>query len=115
MDDNGAEEDTKSELPNRIITLHDENGQGMDFEFLDLIEYNGAYYVVLLPAEETEEASELIILQLEESDSEDEESYVGVADERILNAVFEIFKEKAKTSLISLTDPLCRNEGHRTQ
>ncbi len=84
------------ELDN-IIVLNDENGEEIEFEFLDLIEYEGDEYVVLLPNDEDEEdAGEVVILKLEDTDSEDEESYVSVDDEDVLKAVFEIFKEKFK-------------------
>ena len=80
-----------------IIYLNDENGNDVKFEFLDLIEYESEQYVVLLPAEDNEEDNgEVVILKLEDSESEDEESYVSVDDEETLNAVFEIFKEKYK-------------------
>ena len=74
-----------------------EDGNEVEFEFLDLIEYDGESYVVLLPNDdEEEEAGEVLILKLEDNDSEDEESYVSVEDEEILNKVFEIFKDKFK-------------------
>lgn len=80
-----------------IIYLNDENGNDVKFEFLDLIEYESEQYVVLLPAEDNEEDNgEVVILKLEDSESEDEESYVSVEDEEVLNKVFEIFKEKFK-------------------
>ena len=82
------------ELDN-IITLNDEEGNEVEFEFLDLIEFEGEEYVVLLPVEETEDAGEVVILQVEDIDT-DEESYTSVEDEAILNKVFEIFKEKFK-------------------
>lgn len=87
--------DENEEL-NNIITLNDEDGQEVQFEFLDLIEYNEEEYVILLPVEETEEAGEVVILKVEHTESEDEESYVGVEDEEELNAVFAIFKDKFK-------------------
>jgi len=80
----------------KIITLKDEDGNDVEFEFLDLIEYDGIEYVVLLPVEESNEAGEVLILKLEETENEDEESYVGVEDENVLNAVFAIFKDKFK-------------------
>ena len=83
------------ELDN-IIVLNDENGEEIEFEFLDLIEYEGEEYVVLLPTDEEDDAGEVVILKLEDTDSEDEESYVSVDDEDVLQAVFEIFKEKFK-------------------
>ena len=89
-------EDTNNEELDNIIVLNDEEGNEVEFEFLDLIEYEGEEYVVLLPVEETEDAGEVVILKLEDTESEDEESYVSVDDEDILNKVFEIFKEKFK-------------------
>ena len=88
-----------SEEIDNIIDLNDEDGNEVEFEFLDLIEFDGEQYVVLLPtdeSEEDEEAGEVVILKLEDSESEEEESYVSVDDEDILNKVFEIFKEKFK-------------------
>ncbi len=81
-----------------IIVLNDENGEEIRFEFLDLIEYDGEEYVVLLPVieEGEEDSGEVVILKLEESESEDEESYVSVDDEEVLNTVFQMFKEKFK-------------------
>lgn len=80
-----------------IVILNDENGEEVKFEFLDLIELDGEEYVVLLPVEESDEPGEVVILQIEDSDEEsEEESYVSVEDEEILNKVFEIFKEKFK-------------------
>ncbi len=78
-----------------IIILNDENGDEVQFEFLDLIEYEQEEYVVLLPVEE-EYSGEVVILKVEETESETEDSYVSVTDEEVLNAVFEIFKEKFK-------------------
>ena len=87
------------ELDN-ILVLNDEEGNEVEFEFLDIIEYEGEEYVVLLPVEEedTDEAGEVVILKLEDTDDEesDEESYVSVDDEEVLNKVFELFKEKFK-------------------
>ena len=60
-----------NELDN-IIALKDEDGNDVEFEFLDLIEYDGTEYVVLLPMEESDEAYEVVILKLEEGENEDE-------------------------------------------
>ena len=61
-----------------IITLQNEDGEDVNFEFLDFVEFEGNTYVVLLP---------------QEDDGEDE-SYVSVEDDRILQSVFDIFKNK---------------------
>ena len=83
------------EFDNKII-LNDEAGNEVEFEFLDLIEYQGEEFVVLLPCDEADEAGEVVILKLEDTDDEENESYASVDDESVLNAVFEIFKEKFK-------------------
>ena len=86
----------EEELDN-IIVLNDEEGKEVEFEFLDLVEYEDEEYVVLLPVEEVDvDAGEVVILKVEDTESEDEESYVSVDDEETLNTVFEIFKEKFK-------------------
>lgn len=86
----------EEELDN-IIVLNDEDGNEVNFEFLDLVELDGEEYVILLPTDEaSDEPGEVVILQVEDTDSEDEESYVSVEDEEVLNKVFEMFKEKFK-------------------
>ncbi len=75
------------------IILNDDEGNEAEFEFLDLIPYRGREYVVLLPT--VDDAEEVVILQLEDSDDEIE-NYISVDNEFTLQAVFEIFKEKAK-------------------
>ena len=87
------------ELDDNIVVLNDEEGNEVQFEFLDLVELDDEEYVVLLPVTEEgeEEEGEVVILKLEDTDEDsEEESYVSVEDEEILNKVFEIFKEKYK-------------------
>lgn len=87
----------ENEEMDNIIILNDEEGNEVEFEFLDLIDYEGEEYVVLLPVEETEDAGEVVILQVEDTEADsEEESYVSVEDEDTLNKVFEIFKDKFK-------------------
>ena len=74
-----------------ILTLTDENGQDVEFEYLDCIDYMGTEYLVLMPAES--DSAEIVILQVEPVDEENE-NYRSVQDEGILNAVYEMFKEK---------------------
>ena len=86
------------ELDN-IVILNDEDGNEVKFEFLDLVELDNEEYVVLLPMTEEgeEDEGEVVILKVEDTDDEsEEESYVSIDDEEILNKVFEIFKEKFK-------------------
>ena len=79
-----------------ILTLTDENGQDVNFEYLDCLEYEGKEYLVLSP--EGDEEGEIIFLEIEPVDEENE-NYLAVEDEETLNAVFAIFKEKFKDVL----------------
>ena len=84
------------ELDN-IVILNDEEGNEVTFEFLDLIELDDEEYVILLPANMDEsQDGEVVILKVEDSENEEEESYVSVEDEEVLNKVFDIFKDKFK-------------------
>ena len=74
-----------------ILTLTDEKGNDVDFEYLDCIEYQGKGYLVLMPAEEM--ATEIVILEVEPVDEENE-NYLAVTDEAVLDAVYAIFKER---------------------
>lgn len=87
------------QLEDNVITLKDEEGNDVDFEFLDVVEYEGNDYVVLLPLEADDEEAEEVIILKEDKDfqtAEDESSYVSVDDENVLNTVFQIFKERFK-------------------
>ena len=79
-----------------ILTLTDENGVQTQFEYMDCIEYEGKEYLVLLPMDE--EDDEIVILEVEPVDEENE-NYLSVSDEAILNTVYEIFKERYKDVL----------------
>ena len=74
-----------------ILTLTDENGQDVDFEYLDCLDYEGKEYLVLMPADE--EANEIVILE-EEPVDEENENYLAVTADAVLDAVYAIFKEK---------------------
>ena len=79
-----------------IITLTDENGVDMEFEYMDCIEYEGKEYLALLPTDE--ESNEIVLLEIEPVDEENE-NYVAIEDEAVLQAVYGIFKERFKDVL----------------
>ena len=84
------------EEESNILTLTDENGNDADFEYLDVIEYEGKEYLFLLPVEE--ESAEVIIMEIEPVDEENE-NYLAIEDEELLNKVYDVFKEKYKDVL----------------
>ena len=78
-----------------VLTLTDENGEDMEFFYLDCIEYNGKEYLALNPSDEE---NVIVFLEVEPVDEENE-NYVAVEDEAILDAVNAIFKERYKDVL----------------
>ena len=75
-----------------LFVLNDEDGNEIKFEFLDLIELENENYVVLYPIEN--ESEEVVILKVQETEG-DQDEYLSV-DEKTLQAVYAIFKEKFK-------------------
>jgi len=78
------------------LTLTDENGVDTEFEYLDCIEYDGKEYLCLLPMDEEEPS--IVILEVEPVDEENE-NYLAVEDEAVLDAVYAIFKDHFKDIL----------------
>ena len=76
-----------------ILTLTDDKGNDVDFEYLDCIEYQGKEYLVLMPAEEG--SDEIVILEIEPVDEENE-NYLAIEDMELLEKLYEMFKEKFK-------------------
>jgi len=75
-----------------IVTLEDEEGNAVEFELADQINYEGKEYVVLLPL--AEDDSGIVILEYQETGDEEGDLFSDVEDDAILQAVFGIFKEK---------------------
>lgn len=85
-----------------FITITDEDGNDLDLEHLDTIEYNGQIYMAFYPAEMDEEASEnvpsddenngLIILKVIEEDGEELLSTLDSEEE--IETVYQKFMEE---------------------
>ena len=88
-----AKEEIMEEMENQgtLITLEDEEGNEVEFEFLDIVEHEGNEYIVLI--ENDENADEVVILQVNVIDDETEE-YVSIENDELLDTVFEKFKKK---------------------
>ena len=98
MNEEGKNVPENGEELDNVIILNDEDGNEVQFEFLDLVELDSEEYVVLLPtSEEEEDEGEVVILKVEDTDEDsEEESYVSVENEETLMKVFDIFKDKFK-------------------
>lgn len=86
-----------------FISLTDEDGNEIELEHLDTLEYNGAVYMAFFPAEyadedgnapeeeDDEDESGLIILKVIQADGE--EQLATLDDEKELEAVYAQFME----------------------
>ena len=88
-----ADEKNIEEFENEdaLITLVDDEGNEVEFEFLDVVEYEGEEYIVLI--ENDEDADEVVILKINPIDDNTEE-YVSIDDEGLLQKLFDMFKKK---------------------
>lgn len=91
-----ANKEILQEEESNILMLTDENGEDVEFEYLDCIEYQGKEYLILMPAKD--DSNEIVILEVEPID-EETENYLSVSDESVLNAVYDIFKDRYKDVL----------------
>ena len=84
------------EYGNDFVTLIDEDGNEVEFEHIDTVEYEGVTYLAFIPAElSVEEDAEDVIMQVV-TDENGEELLEGVEDDDIADAVFNIVMERAE-------------------
>ena len=84
------------EYGNDFVTLIDEDGNEVEFEHIDTVEYEGVTYLAFIPAElSVEEDAEIVIMQVV-TDENGEERLEGVEDDDIADAVFNIVMERAE-------------------
>ena len=86
------EEDTEN-TEDEVIVLTDEDGNELEFELCDTVEYEGKQYAVLLPADE--ESEEVVIMEIQDDPDSDDTLFEMVEEEEIIDAVFNLFREQA--------------------
>ena len=77
-----------------FITLTDENGKEVDFLLLDVMEYEGCDYMVLMPLTDedgAEDEEELFFLRAERT--EEGEIYSSIEDEDLLKAIADAYEK----------------------
>ena len=79
-----------------LVTLTDDNGEDIEFEILDELTHEGKNYVVLLPTDADEdESAEVLILEVRPAeDSEEEEEFLTLDDEELLDKLFDLFCDR---------------------
>ena len=86
-------EEELDEEEGNILTLTDPDGNDVEFELLDTIEYKDEIYLILI---ETVDDEGVTILKLVEGENEEDDELVTLEDEETAEAVYEIFKERNK-------------------
>lgn len=83
-----------------FVSFTDEQGRENHFEILAVIEYNGSDYAVMLPENDSPAYNGLLYIfeVVEELDS-DTDTYIGVEDESIIKAVYEMFMQELENNI----------------
>ncbi|MBR1811265.1 MAG: DUF1292 domain-containing protein [Clostridia bacterium] len=76
-----------------IIELSDEAGNVIAFELLDIVDYEGTEYAILFPCDDPESEEVVITVLTDDPDNPEQELYLPVEDEALLNRVFDYFKQ----------------------
>ena len=115
-----AEEGNESEIPegwNPIeiptITLNDENGNPVTFQFLDEELYEDDYYLIVTPLDPNlgeEDAGVVYIFKEEEDENSTETVYTSVDDTKLAEIIYGIFKEKFKENFDFMEDEKAKKE-----
>ena len=78
-----------------FISITDEDGKEYELEILSTIEYHGAEYLALVPAEEDEASEELEVSILKSVTEDGEDLLVAVEDEDELAAVYDLLMQSS--------------------
>jgi uncharacterized protein YrzB (UPF0473 family) len=84
----------KSEYGNDFITVTDEDGSEITLEHLDTVEAGGELFMAFLPADADEDDEDYGIVILKVVVENNEEVFVTVDDEELLETVYDIFIER---------------------
>ncbi len=77
-----------------FITMTDENGNEVDFLLLDVMNYEGEDYLVLMPLSDEEEDGEEELFFLHAEKTEEGEVYSSVEDEALLQAISATYEKE---------------------
>lgn len=75
------------------ITIVDEDGTEYELEVLNTVEYNGASYLAVIPADDGDEEMDLEISILKSTEEDGEPLLCAIEDEEELQAVYELIMD----------------------
>ena len=75
-----------------FVSFTDEQGRANNFEILAVIEYEGTDYAVMLPEHDSPSYNgKLYIFEIAEELDSPTDTYIGVEDQSVIDAVYELF------------------------
>lgn len=85
QDDNGKQ----------VVVLTDEDGNDVEFELVDMVEYQGEEYIALIPCElDLEEEAEVVIMKVDSDDM-----LTAVEDEEVADTIYDLVMENIDEAL----------------
>ncbi len=80
-----------------FVSFTDEQGRANNFEILAVIEYNGVDYAVMLPENDSPSYNGMVyVFEVAEELDSDTETYLGVEDQSVIDAVYGMFLDEVK-------------------
>ena len=76
-----------------LIVLEDEDGNTIEFQFLEMVTVDNKPYAVLMPLEDDEDDGGVVIVEIVDF-GKDSEHYDAVTDEALLDRVFAQFQKE---------------------
>ena len=79
-----------------FVSFTDEQGRANNFEILAVIEYEGRDYAVMLPEDDSPSYNGMVyVFEIAEELDSDTDTYLGVEDQNVIDAVYDIFMAEA--------------------
>lgn len=93
-------EQEEMEIDDEVLELVGDDGEVANFFHLATLEYKNEWFVVLQPAEETEDTSEdeLVIMKLT-TDENDDDVFLPIESDELLNAVYDEYVKLAEQEI----------------
>lgn len=80
-----------------FVSFTDEEGRANNFEILAVIEYEGTDYAVMLPEDGSPSYNGMVyIFAIAEELDSDTDTYIGVEDQSVIDAVYDLFMEEVE-------------------
>ena len=80
-----------------FVSFTDEQGRANNFEILAVIEYEGKDYAVMLPESDSPSYNGMLyIFEVAEELDSPTDTYIGVEDQSVIDAVYEMFMDEVR-------------------